>query len=267
MDSVWQQSHVDDNAINRAMSELKKHLKHPSLKEPLIKTHYRQGYSLQLTAQIVDVNKAKPTLLSNRKAASNKRLTILFASLVLTTLILSAYWYTQPQDTHVPTPDFKLGIIDNNSNHTSDMRPLLSYNTDYLASTRRYLKLGKRKIHIQRLSDKKIITFAPPKFNLFIAMTWQNQQDRLVIKSVNTISNKCEYILADISNFDAPPIFSTIKQCNFKMDSFASLDKEGRFFYYTSANNKHKNNALVRYDLKTKKHDQFNPFQAGYPWA
>ena len=46
IESVWQQSYVDDNAINRAISELRKQLAHPTEKAPLLKTHYRKGYSL-----------------------------------------------------------------------------------------------------------------------------------------------------------------------------------------------------------------------------
>ena len=47
-ENIWQQSFVDDNAINRAISELRKILK--STKQPgqSIKTHYRKGYSLFL---------------------------------------------------------------------------------------------------------------------------------------------------------------------------------------------------------------------------
>ncbi len=46
VEDVWQQSFVDDNAINRAMSELRKALKHPSQHTQYIKTHYKKGYSL-----------------------------------------------------------------------------------------------------------------------------------------------------------------------------------------------------------------------------
>ncbi|MGB0833810.1 MAG: winged helix-turn-helix domain-containing protein [Psychrobium sp.] len=46
VESVWQQSFVDDNAINRAISELRKQLSHPNLVSGIIKTHYRKGYSL-----------------------------------------------------------------------------------------------------------------------------------------------------------------------------------------------------------------------------
>ena len=54
VEHVWQQTFVDDNAINRAMSELRKQLQHSELVEPLIKTHYRKGYSLQLLPKTIE---------------------------------------------------------------------------------------------------------------------------------------------------------------------------------------------------------------------
>ena len=48
VEQVWQQSFVDDNAINRAISDLRKQLKTKDFKEQIIKTHYRKGYSFQL---------------------------------------------------------------------------------------------------------------------------------------------------------------------------------------------------------------------------
>ncbi|BBW90251.1 hypothetical protein PS1M3_03380 [Pseudoalteromonas sp. PS1M3] len=51
IESVWQQSYVDDNAINRAISELRKQLAHPAEKAPLLKTHYRKGYSLTVVPE------------------------------------------------------------------------------------------------------------------------------------------------------------------------------------------------------------------------
>jgi len=51
VEEVWKQSFVDDNAINRAMSELRKQLSHPDLKSGMIKTHYRKGYSLTVSVE------------------------------------------------------------------------------------------------------------------------------------------------------------------------------------------------------------------------
>ena len=53
VDDVWCQKYVDDNAINRAMSELRKVLKSERQKGLVVKTHYRKGYSFFLKAEVV----------------------------------------------------------------------------------------------------------------------------------------------------------------------------------------------------------------------
>ncbi|OHU96926.1 hypothetical protein BIW53_03465 [Pseudoalteromonas byunsanensis] len=45
VDDVWCQNYVDDNAINRAISELRKILKSDKQRGLVLKTHYRKGYS------------------------------------------------------------------------------------------------------------------------------------------------------------------------------------------------------------------------------
>lgn len=53
VDDVWCQNYVDDNAINRAMSELRKILKSENQKGQVVKTHYRKGYSFFLEPSII----------------------------------------------------------------------------------------------------------------------------------------------------------------------------------------------------------------------
>ncbi|ASM51622.1 hypothetical protein PESP_a3875 [Pseudoalteromonas espejiana DSM 9414] len=53
IDDVWCQHYVDDNAINRAMSELRKVLKSEVQRGLVVKTHYRKGYSFFLEPEIV----------------------------------------------------------------------------------------------------------------------------------------------------------------------------------------------------------------------
>lgn len=53
VEDVWSQHYVDDNAINRAMSELRKILKSDKQKGTIVKTHYRKGYSFFLEPEIV----------------------------------------------------------------------------------------------------------------------------------------------------------------------------------------------------------------------
>ncbi|MFW8589507.1 winged helix-turn-helix domain-containing protein [Glaciecola sp. 2405UD65-10] len=49
VDEVWKQGFVDDNAINRAISTLRKSLSSTELTKPVIKTHYKKGYSFEPT--------------------------------------------------------------------------------------------------------------------------------------------------------------------------------------------------------------------------
>ncbi|KID55505.1 hypothetical protein JF50_20050 [Pseudoalteromonas luteoviolacea] len=53
VDDVWNQNYVDDNAINRAMSELRKILKSDKQRGIVVKTHYRKGYSFFLEPTII----------------------------------------------------------------------------------------------------------------------------------------------------------------------------------------------------------------------
>lgn len=54
IDDVWCQSYVDDNAINRAISELRKILKSPNQAALVVKTHYRKGYSFDLEVEFIE---------------------------------------------------------------------------------------------------------------------------------------------------------------------------------------------------------------------
>jgi DNA-binding winged helix-turn-helix (wHTH) protein/Tol biopolymer transport system component len=68
-EQVWQQAYVDDNAINRAISDLRKALQHPQLTDSVLKTHHRKGYSLlwnfelqqQFSAELSAVQTAEPS--------------------------------------------------------------------------------------------------------------------------------------------------------------------------------------------------------------
>jgi DNA-binding winged helix-turn-helix (wHTH) protein len=52
IDNVWKQNYVDDNAINRAISELRKALKSEKQIARVVKTHYRTGYSFMLPIEL-----------------------------------------------------------------------------------------------------------------------------------------------------------------------------------------------------------------------
>lgn len=69
IDDVWCQHYVDDNAINRAMSELRKVLKSEIQRGLVVKTHYRKGYSFFLEPEIIFYDEKTPPLTSSHSYA------------------------------------------------------------------------------------------------------------------------------------------------------------------------------------------------------
>ncbi|WP_338518698.1 winged helix-turn-helix domain-containing protein [Alteromonas gracilis] len=60
IDEVWKQKFVDDNAINRAMSTLRRILKRAPDAPTFIKTHYKKGYSFVPDVNIVFAKEKVP---------------------------------------------------------------------------------------------------------------------------------------------------------------------------------------------------------------
>jgi DNA-binding winged helix-turn-helix (wHTH) protein len=68
VENIWQQSFVDDNAINRAISELRKVLKSENQPGQTIKTHYRKGYSLFIAVRPLEQAPiAEPVVVANEE--------------------------------------------------------------------------------------------------------------------------------------------------------------------------------------------------------
>ncbi|WP_261594185.1 winged helix-turn-helix domain-containing protein [Pseudoalteromonas holothuriae] len=106
VDDVWCQKYVDDNAINRAMSELRKILKSDMQKGIVVKTHYRKGYSFFLEPEIIyhpDLSeeplqvaakqpKMKDPLPSKKTKTMRSKGFVLLASVL--TIIVVGYFFT-----------------------------------------------------------------------------------------------------------------------------------------------------------------------------
>lgn len=95
IDDVWCQKYVDDNAINRAMSELRRVLKSGKQRDLIIKTHYRKGYSFVLNREIVYFDSAAHEIaipeqecIVEKKQSQFKLTWIYFIGCVLITLII-----------------------------------------------------------------------------------------------------------------------------------------------------------------------------------
>jgi len=115
VENIWQQSFVDDNAINRAISELRKVLKSEKQPGQTIKTHYRKGYSLFIAVRpleqapiaepvVVANEETKPHLNTNtisEKNTHSSRWPWPFVALVLSLLIAATWLYIQQPQANV----------------------------------------------------------------------------------------------------------------------------------------------------------------------
>jgi DNA-binding winged helix-turn-helix (wHTH) protein len=119
VENIWQQSFVDDNAINRAISELRKALKSEKQPGQTIKTHYRKGYSLFIAVRpleqapiaepvVVANEETKPHLSTNtisEKNTHSSRWPWPFVALVLSLLIAATWLYIQQPQANVETQE------------------------------------------------------------------------------------------------------------------------------------------------------------------
>lgn len=95
IDDVWCQHYVDDNAINRAISELRKVLKSEKQRSIVVKTHYRKGYSFFLEPEIIYHEDGTPSFsqVNVLKETPNKKQKMLLGLLVVFTLIAFIGFY------------------------------------------------------------------------------------------------------------------------------------------------------------------------------
>lgn len=60
IDTVWPNTHVGPNTLQRCIAELRKMLGDDSKTQAIIKTHYKQGYSLEVSVKPDEQAKPEP---------------------------------------------------------------------------------------------------------------------------------------------------------------------------------------------------------------
>ena len=124
VDEVWKQAYVDDNAINRAMSELRKVLKSEKQRSQIIKTHYRKGYSFSLEINVVyfepkkqgeiDTNEISENIkpeqkvtqeITNKSPSFKNRIAVVVGLLLVFSVTVSSYYKFMPFSPEVEALD------------------------------------------------------------------------------------------------------------------------------------------------------------------
>lgn len=248
IDAIWQQSFVDDNAINRAISELRKVLQHPTLKQSPIKTHHRKGYSLQLTAVNDSPSNTFQALPATSNTSSLTRRKVIYLLPVFVTLLAGVigYW----QFGHAVTDQSISSDITASQTNTYTLslptkqkvtwfkgvesRPLLSPTKKLLAyshsqadgSMRVIVRKAALSVTGQALHEVAIESAE----RHYVAHSWQPQTQRLLLQSVKKDGQQCQYLAYDFDSFPQYKV-STVSQCSGFTLGNAQLSIDGKWLY------------------------------------
>ncbi|PKH92311.1 MULTISPECIES: winged helix family transcriptional regulator [unclassified Pseudoalteromonas] len=275
IESVWQQSFVDDNAINRAISELRKQLAHPIEKAPLLKTHYRKGYSLTVIPERLtqaNVSKEPANILPDSPGISAKNEEIatatisqpvqrtnskkfliysLFAIICLCFLVwFGLFFINTPSSEKIK--QITVNKVASTWNIGSEVHPEMSSDKQYLAYTNVEPENDVMHAFVKRLSDQREVEITYPGFQVSI-LSWQLNQHSVLLQATNLKQQKCEMVLVDLSQFPVIGKATLIKKCDLRYTGYAQVDESGEHIYYTEYKNEHEGSGLYKYDLELKK--------------
>jgi len=262
VDDVWCQKYVDDNAINRAMSELRKVLKSDKQKGLVVKTHYRKGYSFFLKAEVVYQNSSTQDLSgfsapinnelnSSKTKNSNKALKYGLSIMCSFAIFFAFYLFIEPSESLDDQKERPVIVKSSFSEELLSWEPgrylstHLSPNENLLA----YLFLPNEKekamLVIKNLTSNTEKKVAFQGADLF-PLGWSYDSSKLFYRLIK--DDKCEVWLVD-------SIIESTNQYLFDCEKTLTIGAgvDGEHFVYTKRNYRGKDglSAIVSMNFKT----------------
>jgi len=275
IESVWQQSFVDDNAINRAISELRKQLAHPIEKAPLLKTHYRKGYRLTVIPErltqanvlkepvnilpdspgISAKNEEIATATTSQPVQKKNSKNFLIYSLLVIICLCSLVWFglffiNAPSSEKIN--QITVNKVASTWNIGSEVHPEMSSDKQYLAYTNVEPENDIMHAFVKRLSDQREVEITYPGFQVSI-LSWQLNQHAVLIQATNLKQQQCEMVLVDLSQFPIVGEATLIKKCDLRYTGYAQVDENSEYIYYTEYKNEQDGSGLYKFDLELQK--------------
>ncbi|MBB1290092.1 winged helix-turn-helix domain-containing protein [Pseudoalteromonas sp. SR43-6] len=275
IESVWQQSFVDDNAINRAISELRKQLAHPIEKAPLLKTHYRKGYSLTVIPErltqanvlkepvnilpdspgISAKNEEIATATTSQPVQKKNSKNFLIYSLLVIICLCSLVWFGLffiNASSSEKIKQITVNKVASTWNIGSEVHPEMSSDKQYLAYTNVEPENDIMHAFVKRLSDQREVEITYPGFQVSI-LSWQLNQHAVLIQATNLKQQQCEMVLVDLSQFPIVGEATLIKKCDLRYTGYAQVDENSEYIYYTEYKNEQDGSGLYKFDLELLK--------------
>jgi len=286
VDEVWKQAYVDDNAINRAMSELRKVLKSDKQKAQVIKTHYRKGYSFLLDIEIVQHSPSKPTVdkpiatpeneekiepntyqqppsespKQTKSSFLNVKWAAVFGVFILATLLIVTQDLYKSANNEVMVPLETSTTLLSWKKGTS-FTPQIAPSKKFLAYSFSPSADRNINLYIKDMTTLKEYKIAESEADVF-TVGWSRNDDLYYQLIQNGDKSKCELWKVSISTNIAEGQHSKLFNCN--SDEIMSVDAvdQGNSLLYTKYNyrNRPDLSAIVSRDLSTG-----NEFQVSSP--
>jgi DNA-binding winged helix-turn-helix (wHTH) protein len=270
VDSIWQQAYVDDNAINRAMSELRKVLQHPEVQQSLIKTHHRKGYSLQLPHQseaVIDLPTDSEHEITTPDSQRKRRLP--FWSGVLATLLLvvvaAVYFYsakgaistgkTANQQDKPQVLEMEIVARQKITWFKGiESRPLLSPDKQLLAYSHSQpngtIRAVVRKLGMGTGNALQEVVLEGSD-HLYSIQTWQPTTRNLLVQTISKDGQSCEYQNYDFSQYPQYQV-KKLTSCTGLSFGTAQQSADGQWLYYSKGSGGlYSSNALLAENLTT----------------
>ncbi|RZF80956.1 hypothetical protein EXT46_10295 [Pseudoalteromonas sp. CO325X] len=276
IEHVWQQGYVDNNAINRAISELRKKLKHPDDPAIFIKTHYRQGYSLvrevatldnaasaatpqtaapePLAHTQVNTHEGKQPITPTRSKPSYAWWKYVAAVVFIAVLASAAYtlngseFFASSQTTAVIAEQKPMSRHKVTWKVGSEYVPLINDSGRLLAYSNEKDASGKEGAFVLDVitRDEVAITYKDAEV---AALSWQHNSDTLVIRARNATDSSCQYLAIDFNNFPELGEPEPLMECDHRFDYSGQLSNDGRYFYFIRGELYSHYIGLFRYDV------------------
>ncbi|MCC5853386.1 MAG: winged helix-turn-helix domain-containing protein, partial [Alkalimonas sp.] len=253
IDAVWQQSYVDDNAINRAISELRKVLQHQDLPQSPIKTHHRKGYSLQLDVStslsqqspVSATSLAKPASAATvRKSASIAKHWWWGVGLLLMLVTSLALWQANsnkaedrsPQPAGIERSELTISQQQKVTWYQGvESRPLLSPDNSLLAFNHTQPDGSIRTIVRSLLNPLSLQDLVLEREHTMISLqSWQPGSRQLLTMELGTQDGSCYFRLYQLEQY---PLYEvqTLSACRGLVFGVAQLSRDGKTLYYTDS--------------------------------
>ncbi|MFY8299275.1 winged helix-turn-helix domain-containing protein [Pseudoalteromonas sp. SS15] len=276
--SVWENHYVDDNAINKAISDLRRILKSSDSAQILIKTHYKKGYSFVGDVEFVRETKVddedkrlnqvleenaqqdhhiEPILTSyeQEKSASAQIKffqifsTQFFLSILVIFICVSAgsYWYLKEPEP-IQFESKKLSISDDSIYFSLSPSP----SNEKLAVTKENVKTGIDEIFLIDLDTHKNTKIISEQHDSY-PIGWASNSNSIYYQIINNAMKVCEIWRADFKVSNEVSFKEKVLDCDSQYILSMVTDEQHNRIIYTkfSYRNVPSLSALVARDLET----------------